>query len=188
MSMNLEKNYVWIDLEMTGLNAERDVILEIATIITDSELNFIAQGPVFVVHQSKEKLALMDAFVSKLHGKSGLALLSGVSTVSLYEAKEQTLAFIKQYCSKGTALLAGNSVWQDRAFLAKYMPEIVAYMHYRILDISGLKTLIHRWYPNSSYAHYKKPETHRALEDIKQSIEELKHYRRHFFVEKKVIQ
>ena len=177
-----DKNLVWIDLEMTGLNIERDVILEIATIITDSELNVIAQGPTFIIHQPDSALASMDEIVKNMHAKSGLTERVRFSRVSLHEAYEQTFAFIKQYCVKNSAMLAGNSVWQDRAFLTKYMPEIVHYLHYRIIDISAIKMLVRRWYPKNLYVDFKKPDTHRALEDIKQSIEELKHYRNYFFI------
>lgn len=177
-----EKNLVWIDLEMTGLNADYDVILEIATIITDSNLNIIAQGPSLVVHQSDGALSVMEEYVRNMHAKSGLTEKVRASKVSLSEAYEQTFAFIKQHCTKHQALLAGNSVWQDRAFLLKYMPEIVRFLHYRIIDISGVKMLVRSWYPTSPYVNFKKPESHRALEDVKESIEELKHYRQHFFV------
>lgn len=180
--MMSDKNLVWVDLEMTGLNVERDVILEIATIITDSDLNIVAQGPVFILHQSDNTLKIMDEFVKNMHAKSGLTDKVKASDISLLQAYEQTFAFIKQYCTKGSAMLAGNSVWQDRAFLVKYMPEIVEYLHYRIIDISAIKMLVRRWYAKSPYAEFKKPETHRALEDIKQSIEELRHYRKHFFI------
>lgn len=177
-----DKKLVWLDLEMTGLNADYDVILEIATIITDSELNIIAQGPTFVVHQSEGALSVMEDYVRNMHAKSGLTEKVRASKVTLSEAYEQTFAFIKQHCAKHNALLAGNSVWQDRAFLLKYMPDIVRYLHYRIIDISGVKMLVRGWYPTSPYADFKKPESHRALEDVKESIEELKHYRKYFFI------
>lgn len=178
-----DKNLVWIDLEMTGLCADRDVILEIATIITDSQLHIIAQGPTFVIHQPESALSGMDDFVKKLHQKSGLLEKVRTSSTSLDHAYEQTLEFIKKHCVKQTALLAGNSVWQDRAFLAKYMPDIVSYLHYRIIDVSSIKMVVRRWYPKSSHIVFKKPETHRALEDVQESIQELKHYRRYFFVQ-----
>jgi oligoribonuclease len=177
-----EKNLVWIDLEMTGLNADYDVILEIATIITDSQLNIIAQGPSLVVYQSDGALSVMEEYVRNMHVKSGLTEKVRSSKVSLNEAYEQTFTFIKQHCTKHQALLAGNSVWQDRAFLLKYMPDIVKFLHYRIIDISSVKMLVRSWYPTSPYVNFKKPESHRALEDVKESIEELKHYRQHFFI------
>lgn len=177
-----DKNLVWIDLEMTGLTVERDVILEIATIITDSELNIIAQGPTFIIHQPDSALSMMEEYVRNMHAKSGLTERVRMSRVSLAQAYEQTLAFIKQYCEKDSAMLAGNSVWQDRAFLSKYMPDIVKFLHYRIIDISAVKMLVRRWYPHSPYADFKKPDAHRALEDVKESIEEIKHYRKHFFI------
>jgi oligoribonuclease len=178
-----DKNFVWIDLEMTGLQLPKDSILEIATIITDSNLNIIAQGPALVIHQSDELLATMDDWNVKHHTKSGLVDQVRASQISIEQAAEKTLEFIMAYCQKNTGLLAGNSVWQDRAFLNQYMPSIIEYLNYRLIDISSVKELVRRWYPNNPKAHYKKPETHRALDDIKASIEELAYYRENFFHE-----
>ncbi len=180
--MMSDKNLVWIDLEMTGLNIAQDVILEIATIITDRDLNIMAEGPSYVIHHSDQTLRIMGEYVHTMHTKSGLVAQVKSSNISLDDAYKQTLDFIKTYCIKNSAMLAGNSVWQDRLFLEKYMPEITGYLHYRLIDISSIKMLVRSWYPQSPYVEFKKPETHRAFEDIKQSVEELKHYRKYFFI------
>lgn len=179
-----QTNLVWIDLEMTGLDAGHDTILEIATIITDNQLNILAQGPSQVIHHSDETLALMDAWNQKHHGKSGLIDAVRSSSVSMLAAEDAALTFIQAYCKKNTAPLCGNSVWQDRIFIKKYMPRLEDYLHYRIIDVSSIKEAIKRWYPESPYANFVKAENHRAMEDIIQSIEELKHYRTYFFCEK----
>lgn len=179
-----QTNLVWIDLEMTGLDATRDTILEIATIITDNQLAIIAEGPSLVIHQSEESLALMDEWNQTHHGRSGLIKAVRESPLSITQAEEETLAFIREHCKKGTAPLCGNSVWVDRIFLKKYMPLIDQYLHYRIIDVSSIKEAIRRWYPKSPYENFVKTENHRAFEDIYQSIEELKHYRTYFFCEK----
>lgn len=175
-------NFVWIDLEMTGLNADVDHILEIATIITDDQLNELAIGPSFIIHQPETVLASMSNFVADLHRKSGLTKAVQASTVSLEEAEEQTLAFIKQYCTPGTALLAGSSIWQDRTFLRKYMPGIIDYLYYKQIDVSSVKELVNRWYPNNPDSVLIKKEAHRALEDIQESINALRHLRKYFFI------
>lgn len=173
---------VWIDLEMTGLNPERDVILEIATIITDNQLNIIAEGPSFVIHHPESVLNHMDEWCIKQHGKTGLTDQVIKSEIKLEKAYQDTLTFIKQYCAPRTGVLAGNSIWVDRQFLVKYMPEIVQHMHYRLIDISSVKELIRRWYPHNSHIEFKKDDNHRALEDVRGSIKELEHYRKYFFV------
>lgn len=178
----VERNFVWLDLEMTGLRPEIDVILEIASVITDNQLNIIAYGPEFVIHQPEEKLALMDAWVKNQHEKSGLTEKVRKSTVTLAEAQEDTTAFIKAHCTKNSALLAGNSVWQDRTFLYFHMPQIVEYLNYRLLDVSTIKELARQWYPKSSLIEFKKKDSHRAMDDVIESIAELKHYRKHFWV------
>lgn len=180
--MARRESLVWIDLEMTGLNAEFDVILEIATIITDNSLNIIAQGPSFIIHQPDAALALMDPVVRSMHTKSGLLDNVQKSNVTIYEATEETLAFIQQHVAPKSGVLAGNSVWQDRTFLVKYMPQITNYLHYRIIDVSTVKELVQNWYPNNSQIKFKKPDNHRAMEDIDASIKELAHYRKHFFL------
>lgn len=176
-----DKNYVWLDLEMTGLSPDKDVILEIATAITDDQLNLIAKGPEFVIHQPEEKLALMDDWVKNAHTKSGLITQVRGSQVTMKEAQDRTFAFIKQYCKPQTAVFAGNSVWQDRIFLYFYMKPIVEFMHYRIIDVSSVKCLVRSWYPGSPYLEFKKSDKHRASEDVMESIAELKHFRTHFF-------
>ena len=180
--MDRTKNLIWIDLEMTGLRPEQHAILEIASIITDSQLNIIENGPDLIIHQPEEELKKMDSWVSQTHVKSGLIDAVRASTVSEKEAEEQTLAFFKKHCDPDTALLAGNSVWQDRNFLYKYMPSLVDYCYYRVLDVTAIKEVVARWYPDSPYAEFEKKDMHRALGDIKESIEELRHLRKHFFV------
>lgn len=175
-------NLVWIDLEMTGLNVATDVILEIASVITDGNLVVIAQGPSFIIHQPEEKLAGMDKWCTDHHGKSGLTAAVKSSTISLEHAYAQTLAFIQYHCSAKTGVLAGNSIGQDRTFLAKYMPAIVDHLHYRIVDVTTIKELVLRWYPHDKNIEYKKADTHRALNDVLESIAELKHYRKNFFI------
>ena len=180
--MNVKNNLVWIDLEMTGLDVKKDVILEIACIITDGELNVIAEGPSLVIHQSEDLLVSMDAWPKQHHTQSGLLERVRMSSVTTEQAEDQVLTFIKQYCSLGTALLAGNSVWQDRIFLQAYMPYILQYLHYRIIDVTSIKELVARWYPNNPHVKFEKKNTHRALQDIHESIAELEHFRRYFFV------
>ncbi len=176
-----EANLVWIDLEMTGLDSSHDVILEIATVVTSNQLELIAQGPTLVIHQPDEILALMDEWVTRIHTKSNLVTAVRQSVVSLEQAEEATLAFLMQYAQKNLSPLCGNSVWQDRIFLSKYMPRIIDYLNYRIIDVSSIKEVVKRWYPQSPYENFVKAENHRAQEDILQSIEELKHYRTYFF-------
>jgi oligoribonuclease len=175
-------NLVWVDLEMTGLHVETDVILEIATIITDGNLHIIAQGPSYVIHQPAELLLHMDAWCIEHHGKSGLTEAVKQSTITLEQAYQETLYFIKHYCPERTAVLSGNSVEQDRTFLKKYMPGIIEHLHYRIIDVSTVKELVARWYADNQLSVYKKKDTHRAQQDIYESIAELQHYRTHFFV------
>jgi len=179
--MKSSNRFVWIDLEMTGLNPEQDTILEIASIITDDQLNFIAAGPELIIHQPDTVLYGMGKWCREQHAKSGLIKASQESTITIQEAEKQTFAFIQNYCEENTGLLSGNSVWQDRAFLRVYMPKIIHYLHYKLIDVSSIKELVLRWYPNSKYAEFKKQETHRALADIQESIEELRHYRKYFF-------
>jgi oligoribonuclease len=180
-------NFVWIDLEMTGLDVHTDVILEIATVITDGDLNVIAEGPSFVISQSEEKLLRMDKWCVDQHGKSGLSKAVLESTISVENAEKETLNFIKKYCLEYTGVLSGNTVWQDRLFLKKYMPSIIQYLHYRLVDVSAIKELIKHWYskggqPKVASIDFKKSDNHRALEDIYESIAELDYYRKNFFV------
>ncbi len=180
--MQYESNLVWIDLEMTGLNPETDVILEIATVITDGQLNIIEQGPEFVIHQPEEKLAAMNTWCIEQHGKTGLTQEVRESTTTLKDAEEQTLSFITRHCQPETGLLAGNSVWQDRNFMHKYMTSIPKYLYYRLIDVTSIKELVGRWYPEDEHVEFEKKDVHRALADIYESIEELKHYKKYFFV------
>lgn len=170
---------VWIDLEMSGLDPETCRILEIATIVTDAELRIVAEGPDIVVHQPDEVLDAMDDWCTKHHGDSGLTAQVRASTIDLAEAEAQTIAFLEQHTERGTSPLCGNSVWQDRRFIAKYMPRLDAFLHYRLVDVSTVKELVRRWYP--SVEPPPKAESHRALGDIRESIAELAYYRQHVF-------
>lgn len=171
---------VWMDMEMTGLDPDKEAIIEIATIITDSELNVIATGPELVVHQDAARFETMDAWNQKQHKQSGLWPKVVASTITVADAEAQTLAFIKQHVPIHTSPLCGNSIWQDRRFLRRYMPKIDSYLHYRIVDVSTIKELAGRWYPNAS-APKNKDNNHRALSDIIESIEELRYYRSNIF-------
>ena len=170
---------VWIDLEMTGLDLNTESIIEIATIITDGELNIIAEGPNLAIKVSEELLANMDEWNTTHHTSSGLVERIRSEGVSLEEAIKQTCDFLKQNIEIGTAPLCGNSIHNDRAFLAKEMPAVLDLLHYRIVDVSTIKELVNRWYPNLQ--RYRKKEAHRALDDIIESVEELRHYRQHIF-------
>ncbi|WP_044870761.1 oligoribonuclease [Pseudomonas sp. LFM046] len=172
-------NLIWIDLEMTGLNPDTDVIIEMATIITDSELNTLAEGPVIAIHQSDEILAGMDEWNTRQHGQSGLTQRVRESRISMAEAEAQTLAFLEQWVPKGKSPICGNSICQDRRFLFRHMPQLEAYFHYRNLDVSTVKELAARWAP-SVRDGVKKSSSHLALDDIRDSIAELRHYREHF--------
>lgn len=168
---------VWMDLEMTGLEPDRDVIIEMATIITDAELNVIAEGPEIVIQRSQDLFSGMDSWNREHHKKSGLWQKVVTSTISESEAEEMTLAFIKEHVKDRESPLCGNSIWQDRRFIAKYMKNIDAYLHYRLIDVSTLKTLGNMWYANDMKQITDKKSSHRALDDIRESIEELKRYR-----------
>ncbi len=170
---------VWIDLEMTGLNTDTDRIIEIATIVTDADLNIVAQGPVLAVHQSDEVLAGMDEWNTRTHKGSGLVERVKASTLTEADAEQQTLEFLQLYVPKGKSPLCGNSICQDRRFLARTMPTLEAYVHYRNLDVSSIKELIKRWRPALNNG-FEKKNTHKALDDILESIAELKYYREHF--------
>lgn len=172
-------NLIWIDLEMTGLNPDTDLIIEIATVVTDKNLNILAQGPVIAVHQSDEALAAMDDWNQQHHGQSGLIERVRQSTISPEQAEEQTLAFLEQWLPAGASPICGNSIGQDRRFLFRYMPKLEAFFHYRNLDVSTLKELAARWAPAVKDGFQKK-SAHQALEDILESIAELQYYREHF--------
>jgi oligoribonuclease len=166
---------VWIDCEMTGLDPDRHGLIEIATIITDFDLNVIASGPDLAIKQTPARLKTMDAWPRRVHTKSGLLERARRDGVSTREAELQTLRFIKKYCKKNTAPLCGNSVWQDKRFITRYMPALHDYLHYRIVDVSSFKQLVSHWYPGTTAP--AKQETHRALADIEESIAELQFYR-----------
>jgi oligoribonuclease len=171
-----------MDLEMTGLEPDRHVIVEIATIITDDELAIVAEGPDLVIHASDDELAQMGDFVTAMHTKSGLLPEIKASTISVRDAEEQTLAFLKAHISEArTVPLCGNSIGTDRRFLQEYMPELEAFVHYRNVDVSTIKELAKRWHPDVLGAMPEKETTHRALDDIKESIAELAHYRETLF-------
>ena len=171
---------VWIDLEMTGLDPEKERIIEMATIITDSELNLVAEGPVIAVHQPDSLLDAMDEWCTNTHGASGLTKRVKESTISEAQAEQQTLEFLQQYLEPGKSPLCGNSIGQDRRFLVKYMPQLEGFFHYRNLDVSTIKELARRWRPDV-LAGVKKQGSHLALDDIRDSINELRHYRETFF-------
>ena len=177
--MQNPQNLIWIDLEMTGLAPDRDVIIEMATIVTDSDLNTLAEGPVIAIHQPEEILAGMDEWNARQHGQSGLTQRVRESTVSMAEAEAQTLAFLEQWVPKRSSPICGNSICQDRRFLYRHMPRLEGYFHYRNLDVSTLKELAARWAPQVRES-FKKGNTHLALDDIRESIAELRHYRDHF--------
>lgn len=177
--MQNPQNLIWIDLEMTGLNPDSDVIIEMATIVTDSQLNVLAEGPVIAVHQSDEVLAGMDEWNTRQHGGSGLTQRVRESSILTAEAEALTLAFLEQWVPKGKSPICGNSICQDRRFLYRYMPALEAYFHYRNLDVSTLKELAARWSPEIM-SGFKKGGTHLALDDIRESIAELRYYREHF--------
>jgi oligoribonuclease len=168
---------IWVDLEMTGLDVANERILEIATIVTDGELNVIAEGPELVVHQPPAVLDAMNDWNKKHHGESGLVDRVRASSVDDAEAERQTLAFVAQHVPARSAPLAGNSIHQDRLFLAAYMQQLEAHLHYRNVDVSTVKELVRRWYPTEYDARPKKKGSHRALDDIRESIEELRYYR-----------
>lgn len=173
------QHLIWIDLEMTGLNPDTDLIIEIATIVTDKDLNILAQGPVIAVHQSDEALAAMDDWNQLHHGQSGLIDRVKASTINDAEAERLTIEFLKQWVPANTSPICGNSIGQDRRFLVRYMPELEAYFHYRNIDVSTLKELAARWAPALKDG-FKKETKHQALDDIIESIEELRYYREHF--------
>ena len=173
------QHLIWIDLEMTGLNPDSDLIIEIATVITDKDLNILAQGPVLAVHQSDADLAAMDEWNQKHHGGSGLIDRVKASTIDEAEAERLTIEFLKQWVPETTSPICGNSIGQDRRFLVRYMPRLEAYFHYRNIDVSTLKELAARWAPEVKNG-FNKESTHQALDDIIESIEELRYYRQHF--------
>jgi oligoribonuclease len=174
-----DQNLVWIDCEMTGLDPEKERLIEIAVIVTGPQLVPRIEGPVLVIHQSDELLGQMDNWNKGTHGRSGLIDKVKSSTVSEEEAEKQVLAFLAKYLPKGTSPLCGNTISQDRRFLVKYMPKLEAFLHYRNIDVSTFKELAKRWRPEV-YSSFKKRQSHTALADVNESIDELEHYREHF--------
>lgn len=175
-----KKNLIWIDLEMTGLDTVNDTIIEIATIVTDSDLNVLAEGPVYAIATPDRLLNGMDDWNKKQHGQSGLIDRVRRSQITLEQAQESTLAFLAKYVEPNRSPMCGNSICQDRRFLARQMPELEKFFHYRNLDVSSIKELCFRWRPDI-LEKFEKKSTHLALDDIRDSIRELKHYREHFF-------
>ena len=177
--MNKKTNLIWIDLEMTGLVPERDVIIEIATVVSDADLNVLAEGPSIAIHQSDDYLNNMDEWNTNQHSKSGLVKKVKESKITSKEAEKQTIEFLKEYVNPGVSPMCGNSICQDRRFLYNYMPNLEKYFHYRHIDVSTLKELAMRWKPNLISTSNKQTK-HLALSDVYDSINELKHYRKHF--------
>ncbi len=176
------KNLIWIDLEMTGLNPDTDAIIEIALVITDSELNILAESPALAIFQEDEKLAAMDEWNTKQHHASGLIERIKTSSINAVAAEQVMLEFLKQWVPPGKSPMCGNSICQDRRFLYRHMPTLEKYFHYRNLDVSSIKELAKRWTPEVAKS-FKKKSRHLALEDILDSINELKHYRKYFFID-----
>lgn len=174
-------NLIWLDLEMTGLNCQSDCIIEIATVVTDSQLQVLAEGPVLAIHQADALLAAMDDWNRNQHGKSGLVERVRASRIDERAAEQQTLEFLRQYVPPGKSPMCGNSICQDRRFLARCMPQLEEYFHYRNLDVSTLKELGRRWYPERVKG-FNKSSTHLALQDIHDSIQELRFYRERLFI------
>ncbi len=177
-----EFNLIWVDMEMTGLDPDAERIIEVAVVVTDPQLNILAEGPVFAIHQSDELLDGMDAWNKGTHGRSGLIERVKTSTVTETQAEEELIAFLRKYVPKGKSPMCGNTICQDRRFMARGMPKLEAFFHYRNLDVSTLKELCRRWKPELA-SGFKKHQKHTALADILESIEELKYYREHFIKE-----
>ena len=173
-------NLIWIDLEMTGLDTDNDYIIEVATIVTDNELNILAEGPVIAIHQAEESLLAMDEWNTSHHNQSGLVKRVLESTYSAADAENMTLEFLKKFVAAGVSPMCGNSICQDRRFLHRLMPQLEQYFHYRNLDVSSVKEMVTRWYPDK--LKFDKRSEHLAMQDIRDSIDELKFYREHFFI------
>lgn len=177
--MKSNQNLIWIDLEMTGLDPKKDRIIEMATVVTDSNLEILAEGPVLAIHQSDEVLAGMDAWNTRQHNQSGLVPRVRASTLDEATAEQQMLAFLRQWIDSGKSPMCGNSICQDKRFLCEYMPDLAAFFHYRLIDVSTVKELMLRWAPNLA-AGFDKQSKHLALDDVKDSIAELVYYRQYF--------
>jgi oligoribonuclease len=177
--MDKQLNLIWLDLEMTGLQPETDLIIEIATLVTDAQLNILAEGPTLAIHQSDAALAAMDDWNQRHHGASGLIERVRTSRIDEAEATRQTLAFLEQYSVKNASPLCGNSICQDRRFMAKHMPKLESFFHYRNLDVSTLKELVRRWKPELLQG-LSKQGSHQAMADIRDSVNELRYYRQNF--------
>ena len=183
MSLKQKKDLlVWVDLEMTGLDPKKCTVLEIGSVITDNELSVIAEGPMIAIHHSDKTLRSMEAWSRHHHKTSGLTDACHASKISLKKAEEETLRFVKAHCKERTAPLCGNTIWQDRRYLVKYMPKFESYLHYRTIDVSSVKELVSRWYPADHKMPREKKQTHRVREDILESIDELRYYRKKVFV------
>jgi len=178
-AMNKKTNLIWIDLEMTGLVPDKDIIIEIATVVTDADLNVLAEGPSIAIHQDNKHLDSMDEWNTRQHTKSGLVQRVKESKISINEAEKQTLDFLMKYVDPDASPMCGNSICQDRRFLSNYMPKLEKFFHYRHIDVSTLKELAVRWKPDVVSTSFKQSK-HLALSDIYDSINELKHYRKHF--------
>ncbi|MFW6341771.1 MAG: oligoribonuclease [Halothiobacillaceae bacterium] len=175
---NPEENLIWIDLEMTGLDPDHDRIIEVATLVTDKHLNVLAQGPVIAIHQDDSVLGAMDEWNTRTHGESGLTARVRASRLTVEDAERQTLEFLRQWVPEGRSPMCGNSICQDRRFMARLMPRLEAFFHYRNLDVSTIKEIARRWFPDVA-AGLKKHSSHQALDDIRASIAELNYYREH---------
>jgi len=178
-AMNKKTNLIWIDLEMTGLIPEKDIIIEIATVVTDADLNVLAEGPSIAIHQNNKHLDSMDEWNTRQHSKSGLIQRVKESEISVNEAEKQTLDFVTKYVDPGASPMCGNSICQDRRFLYNYMPKLEKFFHYRHIDVSTLKELAVRWKPDVVTTSFKQSK-HLALSDVYDSINEMKHYREYF--------
>lgn len=180
MKSDIKTNLFWVDLEMTGLDPNVDVITEIACLITNTDLEVVAEGPEIVIHQNDEQLAKLSDEVNKIYDRSDLREKVRNSTISLEEAGKQVFEFVQKYCAPGTSPYCGNTVSTDKQFIKKYMPDLYKHLHYRLIDVSSIKELAKRWYPDLPL--FVKAEKHRAMDDIKESVAELKYYREKIFI------